>query len=263
MTSPKTYHFVAYAFPENFHIPDLSQEINGIPSLMDPRSSVRKDLPGGGQLFAYNFGAICFVNVAPEDRLKEIQELKSRRASPLGEASYPEDFLVEEDARERPRVEFSKLVIDRLTPQRAEVVALTVAQSSAMAFYEALYFKAHNKVMVIVEQLERKGIVRRRSRALHQLIAETVTMRSEVIGVLHLLDRPELIWDDRTMDSLYEDLRTVFDLQERYEALTRKLSHIQETMELLLSVTRHNELFWLEAAIVILILFEIVMSYFR
>ena len=111
--------------------------------------------------------------------------------------------------------------------------------------------------------MERHGNVGRGSRSLHKLIAETVAMRSEVIGVLHLLDRPDLIWDDKVMDNLYEDLRSVFDLQERYEALARKLDHIQQTMELLLNVTRQNQFFWLELAIVVMILFEIVMSFVR
>ena len=263
MIAPKIHQFTAFAFAENFHIPDLTREIGGSPSLMDPRAAVRKDMNGGGELYAYNFGAMCFVNLAPDERVKEIQRIRAVRGGGLGEASFNEDFLVEENPQERSRVEFSKLVIDQLTPQRAEVVALTVAQSAAMSYYEALYFKTHHKMMVMVEHLEKSGNVGRRSRALHKLIAETVIMRSEVIGVLHLLDRPELIWDDKVMDTLYEDLRTVFDLQDRYEALTRKLSHIQETMELLLNVTRQNQFFWLEIAIVGLILFEVVMPLFK
>jgi uncharacterized Rmd1/YagE family protein len=263
MTSRNTHHFAAYAFAENFAIPELSRDFGGIPSLMDPRAAFCKTLPHGGTVFVYNFGAICFLNVAPDKHLQEIMAFRKCRVPPIGEASCPEDFDVEESPDDRPRVEFSKLVIDQLTPQRMEVVALTVAQSSAMAYYEALYFKTHNKVMILVEHLERQGTFGRPSRELHRLIAETVIMRSEVIGVLHLLDRPELIWDDKTMDTLYEDLRTVFDLQERYEALTRKLGHIQETIELLLNVTRHRQFFWMEIAIVFLILFEVIMSLIR
>ena len=203
----KSHTIVAYAFAENFRMSKVQAELGATQSLMDPKDSVSREVPGGGRVYAYNFGVLTFMNVSPEIRLKEMDEFRARREGGLTEPAVIEDFIVEEDPGERPRAEFSRLILDKLTPQRAEVVALTVAQSAAMSYYESLLEKSQTKLAAMLIQLESKGNVGRSPGKLHRFIAETVIMRSEIVGVLHLLDRPDLIWEDKTMDSLYDDPR--------------------------------------------------------
>ena len=94
---------------------------------------------------------------------------------------------------------------------------------------------------------------------LNQKVGASLALRSKVVRVLHLLDRPDLIWDDKLMDSLYLDFRAMFDLQERFQALEYKLQLIQQSWELLVDTSRDQRLYWLEAAIVLLIVFDILM----
>lgn len=261
--SGKTHTFVAYAFPENFRMAQVQGELGASQTLMDPKDSVGRPVPEGGWVYAFNFGVLVFWNVAAQVREKEISEFRARREGGLPKASVCEDFVVEEDSGERARAEFSRLILDKMTPQRAEVVALTVAQSAAMSYYESVLEKTQAKLFVMLASLEKKGHVGRSPSKIHKFIAETVIMRSEVVGVLHLLDRPDLIWEDKTMDGLYDDLRAVFDLKERFQALVHKLDYVQATGEILLDMARDSRLFMVEMAIVLLISFEIVMSFFR
>ena len=256
---PSIFSFYAMAFTENFSIPETAAALAGEPSLMDPRESVTRAI-GVGRFFAYNFGALCFVNVGLEAREAERERLVQAKLLKGGDLVTTEDFIVEERPGEKPRVEFSKLVIDALTPQRMEVVALTVAQSAAMSFYENYYLGVHKRVGAMVERLSLRGSPGIRAGTLARVIADVITMRSEVVDVLYLLDRPDLIWDDRVMDALYDDLRTVFDLKERFETLAHKLDHIQQTVELLVDVARDRRGFFLELSIVVLIMAEIGLS---
>jgi uncharacterized Rmd1/YagE family protein len=259
----KSHTIVAYAFAENFRMSKVQAELGAAQSLMDPKDSVSREVPGGGWVYAYNFGCLVFWNVSPETRIKEMEQFRLRREGGLSEPAVSEDFVVEEDTGERPRAEFSRLILDKVTPQRAEVVALTVAQSAAMSYYESLLEKSQLKLAAMLTQLEHKGNVGRSPAKLHRFIAETVIMRSEIVGVLHLLDRPDLIWEDKTMDSLYDDLRAVFDLKERFQALVHKLDYIQDSAEILLDMARDSRLFLVEMAIVFLIAVELAMSIFR
>jgi required for meiotic nuclear division protein 1 len=102
-----------------------------------------------------------------------------------------------------------------------------------------------------------------RVRALHRFIGGAVATRSEVLSVLHLLDKPDEIWEDALLDRIYDELRAEFDLIDRYGALEAKLRAVQEALELLLSVARERRLFAVEVAIVALIVFEIVLSLVR
>ena len=108
--------------------------------------------------------------------------------------------------------------------------------------------------------MERRGTVPFRTRPLHRFIGEAITTRTEVLSVLHLLDKPDEAWDDPAMDLIYDDLRAEFDLRDRYTALEMKLRSIQETLELLVDVARDRRLLVLEVAVVFLIMLELVFT---
>jgi uncharacterized Rmd1/YagE family protein len=111
-----------------------------------------------------------------------------------------------------------------------------------------------------VERLQTRGNVPLRTRPLHRFIGEAIGTRTEVLSVLHLLDKPDATWDDPGMDRIYGDLREEFDLTDRYEALEQKLRSVQEALELVLGVARDRRLLILELAVVLLILFELLFA---
>jgi uncharacterized Rmd1/YagE family protein len=90
-----------------------------------------------------------------------------------------------------------------------------------------------------------------------------VGTRSEVLSVLHLLDKPDAAWDDPGAYRIYEKLRAEFDLVDRYQSLELKLRAVQDTLEIITDVARDRRLLVLEATVVLLILFEIVLSLIR
>ena len=155
------------------------------------------------------------------------------------------------------------LVLDRMTPARAGIVALTVAQSAAVEYYERIVETMFERTAKWVDELERTGRAASSVQPLHRFIGEAVGIRSEVIAVLHLLDKPDETWDDPVMDAIYDDLRDEFDLVDRHDALEHKLKNVQESLELLVDVARDRRLYLLELAIVVLIVFEIVLSFVR
>jgi required for meiotic nuclear division protein 1 len=152
------------------------------------------------------------------------------------------------------------LRVDRLTQARAGIVALTVAQSAAMEYYEQIVDQLFSRTGKLVERLELRGTVALSVRPLHRFIGEAISTRSEVLAVLHLLDKPDAAWDDSAMDRIYDDLRDEFDLVDRYAALASKLQSIQESLVLVLDVARDRRLVLLEVTVVLLILLEVILS---
>jgi uncharacterized Rmd1/YagE family protein len=132
-----------------------------------------------------------------------------------------------------------------------------------MEYYEKLLVDMYDHTARLVQRLERTGTVTYRVRTLHRFIGHAVATRTEVLSVLHLLDKPDATWDDPEMDRIYDELRAEFDLLDRFHALEAKLKGLQEALELVLDVARDRRLYTLEAAIVILIVFEIVLSLVR
>jgi required for meiotic nuclear division protein 1 len=253
-----THSFEAVSFAENT---SLSEFKALCPDAAGDVHQVSRPL-GGGRLWLYPFGAIVAQDVAPEAFEAELARLRGLRAQ-LGEPAQREEFAVREEQGAAPAVAPGVLTIDRLTPERASIVALTVAQSVAMEYYEGIVESMFTRTEALVSGLEKRGTVAPRVRSLHKFIGNAVATRSEVLSVLHLLDMPDEVWDDPAIDRIYAQLRAEFDLVDRYAALESKLRSVQEALELVLDVARDRRGALLEASIVALIVFEIVLSLLR
>lgn len=258
---PTIHKFNSMAFKESFVLPYLKGVLKAAPGLMDRKNSIYRQ-NGDGYSYAFNFGAVAFWNVEPQDQAADVHMIAETTKTEMSKDTPHEDFIVEEDPDCRPRVEFSKLVIDQLTPERAELVAFTVAQSAAMNYYENLVDKMWFDVNEQVNLFRKKSRVSYSPRRLYKNVGEVLSFRNAVISVLHMLDRPDLIWEDKIMDQLYGDLRSIFDLNERMLSMQHKLSTIQGTLELLIDTSRDARLFIVEVAILALIALEIVLLLF-
>jgi uncharacterized Rmd1/YagE family protein len=255
----RVHQFYAVAFVENLALRQLTQSFPG--SRLTPHY-LYQTLQSDGGMFIYPFGAIVFYDVSAEQREAELTRLHRARPG-LTTQVIREDYSVLEDPHCQTGIHDGILEVDRLTPARAGVVAMTVAQSAAMEYYERIVDQLFDRAGKLVDRLERRGTVAIRTRPLHRFIGEAISTRTEVLAVLHLLDKPEETWEDPAMDRIYADLRAEFDLGDRFAALELKLRSVQESLELLLDVARDRRLVLLEAAIVVLIVVELLLSLIR
>src|SRR5215469_9476340 len=255
----RIHQFYAVAFVENLSIRQLATTFPG--ARLTPHHMYQTIGTDGG-MYIYPFGAVVTYDVTPERREAELARLHRARPG-LTTQVVREDYSVVEDPRCQTGIHDGMLEVDRLTPARAGVVAMTVAQSAAMEYYERIVDQLFDRASKLVDRLEKRGTVAIRTRPLHRFIGEAISTRTEVLAVLHLLDKPEETWEDPAMDRIYDDLRAEFDLGDRYSALEMKVRIVQEWLELLLDVARDRRLVLLEEAIVILIVVELLLSVIR
>jgi required for meiotic nuclear division protein 1 len=250
------HQFNAIAFEENINLRQIASHFP------DARVTLRElhyKLPPEGAVYIFPFGVFVSHDLPADRREAELQRL--RIALPkLTARVVREDYTVAEDPAFRTGIVDGVLRLDRFTAGRAGIVALTVAQSAAMEYYENLVEDLFARTGSLSEFMERRGTVPYRTRQLHRFIGEAIVTRTEVLSVLHLLDKPDEAWDDPAIDRIYDDLRGEFDLRDRYAALELKLRAIQESLELLVEVARDRRLLLLEVAVVLLILLELVFT---
>ena len=254
--------FHAAAFVENLSLKDLAAAYPEARRRAHELFYRVQEGPTTGAVFIYPFGAIVFRDLPPTARDRELERL--RRARPgLTAATVIEELTVREDPGRPPDVADGVLTLDELTPDRASVVALTVAQSAAMEYYERIVEEMFARTDQLVQRLEKEGTVSLRTRPQHRFIGAAISTRNEVLTILHLLDKPDEAWEDAGMNQIYDELRAEFDLVDRYQALELKLRSVQEALELVLDVARDRRLVLLETAVVVLIVLEILLTFFR
>jgi uncharacterized Rmd1/YagE family protein len=251
----RDHTFQAVAFEENLDLPRLASRF---PEGVTGTHEMRISYDGSGDTFIYPFGAMVFHDVPAQRREADLDRLHRARPG-LTTQVVREEYTVREDpgAGSIGVADDGALIVDKMTPGRANVVALTVAQSAAMEYYERIVASLFVRTAKLVEQLERRGTVPLRVVPLHRFIGEAISTRVEVLEVLHLLDKPDAAWDDPAMSHIYDDLRAEFDLVDRYGALESKLRSVQEALELVLDVSRDRRLVLLEVTIVVLIFIEL------
>jgi len=213
-------------------------------------------------VFVYPFGAMTLHNVPPAEREHHLTRLRAAKPV-LHEANTSEDLVVREEPVARPDLRDGELVVDSLGAEGASVVAMTVAQSAAMDYYERIVDEMFSRTDHLVERLEVSGRAPLATRPLHRFIGTAIGTRNEVLSILHLLDKPDEAWDDPGMDRIYGELRAEFDLGDRYRALELKLRAVQDSLELVLDVARDRRLVLLETIVVLLILSEILLALVR
>ncbi len=252
----RIHQFYAVAFEENF---SLRQIAPAFPEARITPLELYLPLGADGGLYIFPFGAVVTHDVSPENR----EPIFARLAQVLPKLTTQilrEHYSVLEDPAAAIGIFDGMLRVDRLTRARAGVVALTVAQSAAMEYYERIVDDLFDRTGQLVQRLEVRGTVPFRVKPLHRFIGEAISTRTEVLSVLHLLDKPAATWDDPAMDRIYDDLRDEFDLVDRYAALASKLQSIQESLVLLLDVARERRLILLEVVVVLLILLEVILG---
>jgi uncharacterized Rmd1/YagE family protein len=257
------YNFISYAFKEDFSLKQLPSDW-----IQQQDYKVKTLASNGGQIFAYSFGALTFVNVHSTVQSIEIDILRKSMKEDLTEGTTTEDFIVEVDPTSSPKVEFHRLLINELNPGRISVIALILAQSASLEYFESLVTKIKTKTLAINTELYNTGKLKVSLDNLHKLAAETMLIRGEVVGVLHLLDKPDIIWEDKVMDSLYDGIKSTFELGDRFKVIEQKLEATQDDIELLMGMMHNKRAHRAEISeialsftITILILFEIVMAF--
>ena len=254
-----THQFNAVAFEENLALRELLPAFPG--ARLSPRE-LQIAVGAQGEMFVYPFGAVVFRDVPLEQREQELLRLRRARQG-LTMQVVRETFTVREEPGARVDIVEGVLVVDSFSGERAALVALTVAQSAAMEYYERIVTQLFARTVALTDRLEKRGTVPLNTKRLNKFIGEAINTRSEVILVLTLLDKPDATWDDPAMDRIYGDLRAEFDLGDRYDALEVKLHGVQEALELVLDVAREHRMWLLEVTIGLLIVVEVLLELWR
>jgi uncharacterized Rmd1/YagE family protein len=85
-------------------------------------------------------------------------------------------------------------------------------------------------------------------------------VQNRVSGRVAVAEKPDVVWDRPDLERLSARLQDEYELKERAEALSRKLTLISDTAEMLTDMIDTQRSLRLEIMIVLLILFEIVIT---
>ena len=203
----------------------------------------------------HDFGAVVFLGVDTAE-CKRMTDVVLAKVGEGPKAKFEETFAIEIAPSEKPCVRFDRAVVPELDARSASIVALVVAQSVAMEYYESDLDALVAELEKRSKQLATEGRLRGRAGEMTRFIGEGMTMRSEIIHTLSLLESPGATWEDEALDHFYRELRSTFEIEERYRALDHELRIVQDNMALMVDMARQRRFEFLEVVVAVFVALE-------
>jgi uncharacterized Rmd1/YagE family protein len=177
----------------------------------------------------------------------------------VGDEPHPpleETYAIEVAPGSPPSVGFQRVVVGELDGRSVALIALVVAQSVAMEYYESDVDDLIAGLEKRSRRLAADGALRGSARELMRFIGRGMVMRSSVILTLSLLESPGITWEDETLDRLYRGLRASFEIEERYRALDHEIRIVQDDLALMVDMVRQRRFIFLEVVVAVFVVVE-------
>jgi uncharacterized Rmd1/YagE family protein len=214
---------------------------------------------GEGWAYLFSFGSVVFVGVDQPKRavfLQDVAAFVDGQCEPL-----VDDFLLQVDPEEKDRVMFERITLQEVTLQKLRLVSLVLAQSTTLEHFERLVEQLLDRAAAYTDAIVGGGGWRGKTQDMVAFLGVGLNTRRQIVSNLSLLDAPDIVWEDPTLDQIYHEHRANFELTSRYRTLEHKLQIIHESVEVLVDMANNRLAHNLELVVVILIAVEVVMAF--
>lgn len=212
----------------------------------------------------YNFGSIVFFNVADDVQARELSLIPELKAP--GPNRVTDAFIVEvkDDGAIPPdamaKVFFDRVVVSSLSYQVIKIVCMLLAESTALESYENLIENLLVQTNAYSKRLEKEGKIISGGEDFIKFIGMCLNTKQEIIANLYIVDSPDETWENAVLDRLHSELKTMLEVDTRYRALEYKIKIIQESLEVIVDLSKSKRETMLELTIILIIAFEAVLS---
>jgi uncharacterized Rmd1/YagE family protein len=217
-------------------------------------------------LFVYNYGSAVFFNVPNDVQERELQALQPKGVLP-SRVSDQFGFDVSPDVTSpgagNTRVFFDRIVTPELSYQMVKIACMLLAESTALEYYEVLTEDLLLKANTFAKKMRKQGRRLESSEDLIQFIGLCLDTKQEIISNLYIVDSPDETWENLELDRVHKELKAMMEVDIRYRALEYKIRIIQESIEVIVELSKSRRETLLEMVIILLIAVEIVLSLFR
>ncbi|MCD6562298.1 MAG: RMD1 family protein [Thermoproteales archaeon] len=147
-----------------------------------------------------------------------------------------------------------------LTRDIIKIIGFTLAQSLALERIEKDIENALERIRGILERFAKRSFLMRLKPAIKELV-QVLEVRFQALSDIMILQKPELTWEDPLLDELYEELRKVYEIDDRFKAVDTMLENILETGQIISDLASTSREMFLEILILLLIAFELILAF--
>ncbi|MCB0320581.1 MAG: RMD1 family protein, partial [Bdellovibrionales bacterium] len=203
-------------------------------------------------------GAVVFFYVPEAHRNQIIQDLKPHVTSPF--ESPIENVYALQQSEASDFINATGIHLSDYSLLRLQLVAITLARDAILEDYETKIGNALEVLRPIASDLKRGQVGAIRSKQILQSLGESLQHRITMTGQVEITEKPDLLWDNPSLEGLFKALDDDYEIKERFAALEAKITLISEITETAYHISGLQRSLRLEWYIVALILGEIALG---
>ncbi len=211
-------------------------------------------------LYVFDYGVVVFGNYDTIAKSEFVNFIKTY-ATTLVELNLVEEYQISIDKTIlKPIVKNSYVAVNTIDSTILRIVMLNIGQSVALDYYEVLTDELISSSKHYILQLEKQGKISISKTNLLKYIGKVLNVKNSIVDNLYILDDPNMVWDSDELSQLNRHLKANFDINTRFKDLDYRLQIVENNLTLFTDVLNVRESSRLEWFIIILIIFEIIIS---
>ncbi|MBU0633020.1 RMD1 family protein [bacterium] len=257
----KNILFVCVEIPKVISKKDLETEFPGM-ILSKIENSLVGEITNDKLIFVSSFGVITFCNFSLEEIESFLSRLEIKEAHHYKTALINQDYpMIINEQYTKPQIDEHTIKYDKFNKSIASIISLALSQSVGLEIKEQSLERKMEESKKLYEKIE-KLKVKDRSK-LMGFASSIAKERFHILNQLYLLDKPDILWDDLELESLYNQLSLQLELKSRFDVIEYKISYLKESVEFATDMINQKSSEFLEWIIIWLIAIEIVFSVYE
>ncbi|MCK2020832.1 RMD1 family protein [Peribacillus frigoritolerans] len=226
------------------------------------RSILYKNVDESQQVLVFSFGSIVFINYSHEDEIKAFSSFIQSFEPDIDLVNvdrYTDDYSLHFSETENINLTDEYVVVPKYEFFYPELISTILAKSVALEKTEEQLGKIHDKLEAMIDRLE-KGKLRIGNKELARTTAKIVRHEYNTLAYIMILDKPDITWTSSIAGEFYDRMLEFFELNDRYKILKSKTEILYNIMDGFSNISHSIRGLFVEWIIVILIVFEILLT---
>jgi uncharacterized Rmd1/YagE family protein len=216
-----------------------------------------------GLVVVFRYGVVVLIGLSPEGETEILNNISWRLVRPVEPHEEEVAYVEIASDREDQILPGGPILLRAIEPAHLIMVADALSKSVVLARDEREVSAVFEQIEPFVRQLADKGRTAAGRTVILKHIGNALLVQQRVSGRVAAGEKPDVVWDRPDLERLFSRLQDEYELPERVESLSRKLTVIAETAELLTDIIDTKRSLRLEIVIVVLIAVELILAVIR
>jgi uncharacterized Rmd1/YagE family protein len=213
-----------------------------------------------GIVALFRYGVAVLVGMSPLEEDELVRQLNGRIVGPTKQREEEIAQIDVSPDKEDQLTATGIIVVKALTTEHTLLIADALATSVILAHDERNVAKVFDVIEPLARELAERGRTPGGRRAILKHIGNALLVQHRVSGLVAVAEKPDVLWERQDLEKFYARLEDEYELKERADLLTRKLTVITDTAKALADIIDTQRSLRLEQIIVVLIALEIVIA---